>query len=51
MKKTKETRIEQIVNDYFVPHGHQLNPGDIEYIMEFLKVMLMKKGLFKPRTE
>lgn len=51
MKKNKETRIEQIVNDYFVSYGRQFNPGDIDYIMEFLKVMLMKKGRFKPRHQ
>ncbi len=43
-----KTRIIQIVNDYYAPYNRTLAPGDIEYIMEFLKVMLMTKGLFKP---
>ena len=36
----ERNEFERIVNDYFVPYGRQLNNGDIEYVMEFLKILL-----------
>lgn len=44
----KDTRIARIVNSYFAPYSHVITNEDFEYVMEFVKVLLMSKGLFNP---
>jgi hypothetical protein len=48
---TKETRIERIVNEWYAPYNRTISGKDLDHVMEFLKVMLMSLGKFKPRRD
>ena len=45
----RKLRIVRIVEEYFAPYSHVLSDEDLEYVMDFVKVILIKKGKYKPR--
>ena len=38
--KKPNTRIERIVREYFEPYNATIMPDDLDYVMDFLKVMI-----------
>lgn len=51
MTRPRLTRIQRIVGEYFMPYNGTIDEDDLNYVMEFLKVMLMKKGKYVPFEE
>jgi hypothetical protein len=41
------TRIEQIVRQYFVAYNRTVSDDEMDYVMDFLKVLLIKQGRYK----
>jgi hypothetical protein len=44
----KPTRLQQIAYAYFAPYNRTLDDGEIDYVMEFIRVLLIKQGKWKP---
>jgi hypothetical protein len=47
MRKPR-TRMERIVAEYFAPYNRTITNDDLDFVMEFVKVVLIKAKRYKP---